>query len=88
MQLQEAARALNGGGYHMAYFDGKDKKPGLYYSRMDGEAWVTSPAKQFGDNAKQARHPALLSMGKKVWLVWLETTANNTKKSVRSDLCR
>ncbi|MEE9330791.1 MAG: sialidase family protein [Methylophilaceae bacterium] len=67
-------------GYHMAYFDGKDKKPGLYYSRMDGEAWVTSPAKQFGDNAKQARHPALLSMGKKVWLVWLETTANNTKK--------
>lgn len=67
-------------GYHMVYFDGKDKKPGLYYSRMDGEAWVTSPAKQFGNNAKQARHPALLSLGSQVWLAWLETNANNTKE--------
>lgn len=67
-------------GYHMAYFDGKDKKPGLYYSRMDGEAWVTSPAKKFGDNAKQARHPALLSTGERVWLAWLESDADNTKK--------
>ena len=66
-------------GYHMAYFDGNDKKPGLYYSRMDGEAWVGFPAKKFGNNAKQARHPALLSMGDKVWLAWLETEANNTK---------
>ncbi len=67
-------------GYHMAYFDGKDKKPGLYYSRMDGEAWVGSPAKKFGDNAKQARHPALLSIGDKVWLAWLETTKDNAKQ--------
>ncbi len=67
-------------GYHMAYFDGKDKKPGLYYSRMDGEAWVAFPAKQFGDNSKQARHPALMSVGPHVWLAWLETSADNTKK--------
>lgn len=66
-------------GYHMAYFDGKDKKPGLYYSRMDGEAWVTSPAKKIGDNAKQARHPAILSVGENVWLAWLETGSNNVK---------
>lgn len=80
-----AALARGGGGadwwgYHMAYFDGKDKKPGLYYSRIDGEAWVAFPAKKFGDNAKQARHPALLSVGKKVWLVWLETKANLMKE--------
>jgi hypothetical protein len=67
-------------GYHMAYFDGKDENPGLYYSRMDGEAWVTSPAKQFGDNSKQASHPALLSIGEKVWLAWQETHAGNVKK--------
>lgn len=67
-------------GYHMAYFDGKDKNPGLYYSRMDGEAWVASPAKQFGNNNRQAGHPALLSSGKKVWLAWLETYPNNTRK--------
>jgi hypothetical protein len=59
-------------GYHMAYFDGNDKKPGLYYSRMDGVAWASSPAKKFGDNAKQAGHPALLSLGENVWLVWRE----------------
>lgn len=67
-------------GYHLAYFDGKDKKPGLYYTRIDGKAWATVPAKQFGDNAKQARHPALMSKGKQVWLAWLETAPNNTKK--------
>jgi hypothetical protein len=59
-------------GYHMAYFDGNDKKPGLYYSRMDGVAWASSPAKKFGDNAKQAGHPDILSMGENVWLVWRE----------------
>jgi hypothetical protein len=59
-------------GYHMAYFDGNDKAPGLYYSRMDGVAWVTSPAKKFGDNTKQAGHPSVVSVGKQVWLVWRE----------------
>jgi hypothetical protein len=59
-------------GYHMAYFDGNDRKPGLYYSRMDGVAWVASPAKKFGDNSKQAGHPAILSSGEGVWLVWRE----------------
>jgi hypothetical protein len=59
-------------GYHMAYFDGNDKNPGLYYSRMDGVAWVSSPAKKFGDNTKQAGHPAVVSVGKQVWLVWRE----------------
>ncbi len=60
-------------GYHMAYFDGNDKAPGLYYSRIDGEAWVSSPAKKFGDNTKQAGHPAIISVGKQVWLVWRES---------------
>ena len=59
-------------GYHMAYFDGNDKKPGLYYSRMDGVTWASSPPKKFGDNAKQAGHPAILSLGENVWLVWRE----------------
>jgi len=77
--LASGGEGLDWWGYHMAYFDGKDKMPGLYYSRMDGEAWVASPGKHFGDNAKQARHPALLSVEGEVWLVWMETTVNNTK---------
>jgi BNR/Asp-box repeat protein len=67
-------------GYHMAYFDGKDKNPGLYYSRMDGVAWVGFPPKKFGDNTKQAGHPTLLSIGNEVWLAWLETNADNAKE--------
>lgn len=71
-------------GYHMAYFDGNDAKPGLYYSRMDGVAWASSPAKKFGNNANQAAHPAILSFGNNtdgehVWLVWREIEAKNTK---------
>jgi hypothetical protein len=70
--IASGGEGANWWGYHMAYFDGNDKKPGLYYSRMDGVAWASSPAKKFGDNAKQAGHPAILSLGENVWLVWRE----------------
>jgi hypothetical protein len=70
--IASGGEGANWWGYHMAYFDGNDKKPGLYYSRMDGVAWASSPAKKFGDNKNQAGHPALLSVGEKVWLVWRE----------------
>jgi len=63
-------------GYHMAWFDGGNDDAGgkatLYYARMDGEAWVSSPAKKFGNMKKQAGHPALAAMGDDVWLVWRE----------------
>lgn len=66
-------------GYHMAWFDGgnddKGSKASLYYARMDGEAWVSSPAKRFGNMKKQAAHPALASNGERVWLVWREKDA-------------
>lgn len=65
-------------GYHMAYFDGSDKNKagsGLYYSRMDGVAWASSVPKKFGNSKRQASHPAILSAGEKVWLVWRETEA-------------
>jgi Neuraminidase (sialidase) len=65
-------------GYHMAYFDGNDKAPGLYYSRMDGATWIASSPQKFGDNAKQAGHPALLSKGESLWLAWRETKAGKT----------
>ncbi len=67
-------------GYHMAYYDGSDKikaGSGLYYSRMDGAAWASSVPKKFGNSKNQAGHPAILSVGEKVWLVWRETEAKN-----------
>ena len=64
-----------GFGYHMAYFDGAGEKPSLMYARMDGESWVTSPPKRFGNISKNAGHPAIYSKGDTVWLMWRETNA-------------
>lgn len=71
-----AALALGEGfGYHLAYFDGAGDKPGLRLVRMDGQAWVTTPPRRIGDAKKNAGHPALLSVGDKVWLAWQERSS-------------
>jgi hypothetical protein len=71
-------------GYHMAWFDGGNDDSGkdanLFYARMDGEAWVSSPPKKFGKHSNQAGHPALLSIGENVWLVWREIENKNIAK--------
>jgi hypothetical protein len=67
-------------GYHMAYFDGAGDKPSLMVARMDGEAWVSSPPKKFGNMKNNAGHPTLLSLGEKVWLVWREISADKAAK--------
>jgi hypothetical protein len=70
-------------GYHMAWFDGGNDDAGkdatLFYARMDGEAWVSSPPKKFGNMKKQAGHPALLAAGENVWLVWREKDAGKSQ---------
>ncbi len=71
-------------GYHMAWFDGGNDDSGkdasLFYARMDGEAWVSSPPKKFGKHKNQAGHPVLLSMGESIWLVWREIEIKNIAK--------
>lgn len=59
-------------GWHLAWYDGNEAKPGLYVARMDGEAWVASPARRFGNVDAQAGHPSLYAQGERVWLVWKE----------------
>ncbi len=70
-------------GYHMAWFDGGNDDAGkdatLFYARMDGEAWVSSPPKKFGNMKKQAGHPALAAIGEQVWLVWREKDMGRTQ---------
>ena len=77
--LASGGEAKDWWGYHMAWFDGGNEDSGknasLFYARMDGEAWVSSPAKKFGNQKNQAGHPALLSDSDNVWLVWRETAA-------------
>jgi len=74
--LASGGEGVDWWGYHMAWFDGGNDDAGgkatLYYARMDGEAWVSSPAKKFGNMKKQAGHPALAAIGDNVWLVWRE----------------
>jgi len=70
-------------GYHMAWFDGGNDDAGkdatLFYARMDGEAWVSSPPKKFGNMKNQAGHPALAASGENVWLVWREKDAGKSQ---------
>jgi hypothetical protein len=68
-----------GFGYHMAYFDGAGDHPSLMVARMDGEAWVSSPPKKFGNMQHSAGHPALLAIGDKVWLVWRESFSGQSE---------
>ncbi|HAJ70573.1 MAG TPA: hypothetical protein DCO68_00690, partial [Methylophilaceae bacterium] len=68
-----------GFGYHMAYFDGAGETPSLMVARMDGEAWVTSPPKKFGNMKNNAGHPAIYSLGDQVWLVWRETVSGQSE---------
>jgi hypothetical protein len=61
-------------GWHLAWYDGNERKAGLYVARLDGEAWVTSPARRFGNTDAQAGHPVLFAMGEQVFLAWKEMT--------------
>jgi len=65
-------------GWHLAWYDGNEKKTGLYVARLDGEAWVTSPARRFGNADAQAGHPTVLAMGEQVFLAWKEMTETGT----------
>jgi hypothetical protein len=57
-------------GWHLAWIvpDTPAGKPALRYARMDGAAWVSSPAKRFGDAT--AHHPVLMVDGKQLKLTW------------------
>lgn len=66
-------------GYHYTYFDGNSAKPGLYYSRVDGNAWSFFPAKRFAELSKHPARPTLLAKKQYVWLAWLESEGKQTK---------
>ena len=72
-------------GWHLAWTlaEVEPGKPALRYARMDGEAWVSSPAKRFG--ADGARDPSLKVEGERVTLMWRETLdGDDAERSVSS----
>lgn len=60
-------------GWHLAWImaDTAAGKPALRYVRMDGAAWVSSPAKRFGDAS--AHNPDLIQQDGKLKLSWQQT---------------
>lgn len=66
-----------GFGYHLSYVEPGGKNPGLKRVRMDGDAWVTSPAVSVMDATQTADLPQLLSHGDRVWLCWRTHTGNS-----------
>ncbi len=62
---------------HAAWFSGAPQQQGLFYARsIDGTAFTTPLP--FGDNDAQAGHPAMLSLGRVVFLAWKEFDGKNT----------
>lgn len=58
-------------GWHLAW--SVDGTSTLNYTRMDGEAWVSSPTKKLSKNAQGARLLTILTFEQQLWVVWLET---------------
>lgn len=66
-------------GWHLAWAlaEVPENQSALRYARMDGAAWVSSPAKRFGDAT--AHEPHLQVAGERVELRWLEKTAQGPR---------
>lgn len=65
------------GVYHAAWFSGAQRRSGLFYARSADGVAFTAPL-PFGDNDAQAGHPAVLSLGRAVFLAWKEFDGKNS----------
>lgn len=63
------------GSYHLVWFTGNLKNPGLFYRRADGEDMTAPHA--FGDLDFQPGNPVVFAHGKKVYLAWREFDGEN-----------
>lgn len=62
-------------GWHITWV--AEGSPILYYARMDGEAWVSSPTKKLNKNVHIHGQPLILTDEQKVWIVWYEKYMDN-----------
>jgi len=58
------------GAWHIAWFTGAERSPGLHYRRITGE--TQTPPLRFGNLDAQAGHPQVAVHGRHVTLVWRE----------------
>ena len=58
--------------YHVTWFNNAPEHHGLFYAHSSDKAASFSTPLSFGDYDKAAAHPHVLSIGKKVYIVWKE----------------
>lgn len=66
------------GVYHAAWFSNAPQRQGLFYANSIDKGKTFSAPLSFGNSAMQASHPAVLGLGKKVYLVWKEFDGEHT----------
>ena len=75
----------DGGRYHMAWFSGSPDAAGIFYAYSDDTGSHFSQPLPAGNPKGNPRHPHVLSSGKDVYLVWLESDGEkNRLKMMRS----
>jgi len=67
-----SASIAGDGVYHFVWFDNAPEKHGLFYAHSSDQGRSFSTPLNFGNFKAQAAHPYVLSMGKRVFIVWKE----------------
>lgn len=73
-----AASIASDGVYHFVWFDNAPEKKGLFYAHSIDQGKNFSSPLNFGNFKAQASHPYVLSMGKRVLIVWKEFDGETT----------
>ncbi|HET8701514.1 MAG TPA: sialidase family protein [Nitrococcus sp.] len=63
---------------HAAWFDNAPERHGLFYARSPDRGAHFSVPMPFGDYDRQAGHPSVLAVGKRVYLAWQEFDGERT----------
>ncbi len=65
------------GVYHLAWFSNAPQRAGLFYAHSTDQGRSFSKPVAFGDEARAAAHPAMLTVGMRVFLAWKEFDGEN-----------
>ncbi len=66
------------GVYHFVWFDNAPERHGLFYANSPDQGKSFSSPINFGNFKAQAAHPHVLSLGKRVFIVWKEFDGETT----------
>ncbi|WJW75353.1 sialidase family protein [Thiohalobacter sp. IOR34] len=65
--------------YHLAWFDNGPRHHGLFYAHSADQGRSLSRPLPFGDERRAAGHPALLAIGREIYLAWREFDGSRSR---------